>query len=215
MARIHPGIHPGVDDAGAADPHTGGMTLSDYLIDIGLIALVLLQVRGRRLTTRGLLLPLAIVGYVAVTYLKGVPTSGNDLVLVVGCALAGAALGALSGTFTSVYPDHDGIPVAKAGAIAAGLWILGTGARLTFQVYATHGGGAAVERFSASHAITSVGAWTAALILMALCEAVSRTGILAWRGTAVRRRMPVDVPVRVGGTVRATAAASAVHDGGR
>jgi len=167
------------------------MTFSDYLIDISLIALVLLQVRGRRLTTRDLLLPLGIVVYVAVHYLRGVPTSGNDLVLVAGCAAVGATLGALSGSFTAVYPGEDGIPFAKAGLVAAGLWVLGTGGRLAFQVYATHGGGAAVERFSAAHSITSVSAWTAALILMALSEAVCRTGILAWRSTTVRRQLPV------------------------
>src|SRR6202044_372579 len=87
-----------------------------------------------------------------------------------------------------VRPDKDGIPYAKAGLLAAGLWILGTGGRLAFQVYASHGGGAAVEHFSTSHAITTVSAWTDALILMALCEAVIRTAIIGWRAAAVRRR---------------------------
>ena len=118
------------------------MTFTDYLIDISLIALVLVQVRGRRITTRGLLLPVGIVTYVAFTYLKGIPTAGNDLVLVLGCAAVGALLGGLAGRFTTVRPDAQGIPVAKAGLAAAGLWILGTGGRFAFQVYATHGGGA-------------------------------------------------------------------------
>jgi hypothetical protein len=122
------------------------MTFSDYLIDISLIALVIFQIRGRRLTTKTLLLPLAIVGYVAYSYLRGIPTAGNDLLLVAGCAAVGATLGGLSGRFTSVYPDVDGVPIAKAGLIAAGLWILGTGARLAFQLYASHGDGAAIER---------------------------------------------------------------------
>jgi hypothetical protein len=163
------------------------MTFSDYLIDISLIALVVFQIRGRRLTTRALLLPLGIVSWVAYSYLRGVPTAGNDLFLVVGCAALGATLGGLSGRFTSVYPDADGTPMAKAGLIAAALWILGTGARLAFQLYATHGGGAAVGRFSVAHSITSASAWTAALILMALSEATFRTGILAWRANAVRQ----------------------------
>jgi hypothetical protein len=180
------------------------MTFTDYLIDITLIAIVLFQVRGRRLTIHALLLPVGIVTYVAVTYLKGIPTAGNDLVLVVGCAAIGALLGGLAGRFTSVTAGRDRIPVAKAGLVAAGLWILGTAGRLAFQVYATHGGGPAIERFSAAHSITSVQAWTSALILMALCEAVVRTGILAWRGSAVRRRQPVPIvattptPARVG-----------------
>jgi hypothetical protein len=164
------------------------MTFTDYLIDISLIAIVLVQVRGRRLTTRELLLPVGIVGFVAYTYLRTIPTAGNDLVLVIGCAALGALLGALAGRFTSVTAGADGVPFAKAGLVAAGLWILGTGGRLAFQVYASHGGHAAIERFSATHSITSIAAWTSALILMALCEAVVRTSILAQRGAMVRRQ---------------------------
>jgi hypothetical protein len=37
------------------------MTFSDYLIDITLIGLVLVQVKSRRLTVRALLLPIGIV----------------------------------------------------------------------------------------------------------------------------------------------------------
>ena len=122
-----PGIHPGADDPRTAILDTRPMTFTDYLIDISLIALVLFQIRGRRLTTRALLLPLAIVGYVAYSYLRGVPTAGNDLYLVAGCAALGAALGGLSGKFTSVYAGGDGVPMAKAGLIAAarGCWAPG------------------------------------------------------------------------------------------
>jgi hypothetical protein len=164
------------------------MTFTDYLIDISLIGIVLLQVRGRRLSTRELLLPVGIVAFVAYTYLRNIPTAGNELVLVIGCAALGALLGALAGRFTSVTAGPDGVPFAKAGLAAAALWILGTGGRLAFQVWATHGGGSAIERFSLAHSITSVSAWTSALILMALSEAVVRTGILGWRASAVRRR---------------------------
>jgi hypothetical protein len=156
------------------------MTFTDYLIDISLIGIVLVQVKRRRLTVTALLLPMGIVAYVAATYLKGIPTAHNDLVLIIGAALVGATLGGLAGTFTSVTRGPDGV-FAKAGLAAAGLWILGTGGRLAFQVWATHGGGTDVAHFSASHGITSVTAWTSALILMALSEATVRTGVLAWR----------------------------------
>jgi hypothetical protein len=141
------------------------MTFSDYLIDISLIALVL---------------PLGIVVYVAYSYLKGIPTAHNDLFLVVGAAVVGATLGTLAGKFTKVTRGADGV-FAKAGLAAAGLWILGTGGRLAFQVWATHGGGPAIAHFSATHGITSATAWTSALILMALSEATTRTGVLTWR----------------------------------
>jgi hypothetical protein len=157
------------------------MTLSDYLIDITLISLVLIQIRARKLSVKALLLPLGLVAYVAYEYLRGVPTAHNDLFLVVGAAVVGATLGGLAGSFTSVHRADDGSVWAKAGLAAAALWILGTGGRLAFQLYASHGGGASVAHFSATHGITSATAWTAALILMALSEATMRTSILGWR----------------------------------
>jgi hypothetical protein len=157
------------------------MTISDYLIDITLISLVLIQIRSRKLSVKALLLPLGLVGYVAYEYLRGVPTAHNDLFLVVGAAVVGATLGGLAGLFTSVRRADDGSVWAKAGLAAAALWILGTGGRLAFQLYASHGGGASIAHFSASHGITSVTAWAAALILMALSEATMRTSILGWR----------------------------------
>jgi hypothetical protein len=161
------------------------MTLSDYAIDIALIALVFLQVRGRRLTTRSLILPIVLVGWAAATYLHGIPTAGNDLVLVIAGAAAGISLGVLAGMFTSVRPGADGSPFAKAGAMAAALWVLGVGTRFAFQLYASHGGAGAIGRFSSAHSITSSEAWVAALILMALGEAVARTAVLGVRAYAL------------------------------
>ena len=103
------------------------MSTSDYIIDITLIALVLVQIRSRRLTVKALLLPLGLVSYVAYEYLRGVPTAHNDLFLVVGAAVVGATLGGLAGRFTSVTRAADGTVWAKAGVAAAVLWILGTG----------------------------------------------------------------------------------------
>jgi hypothetical protein len=158
------------------------MTITDYLIDIALLAVVFLQIRGRRLTLRSLLLPVALCAWAAVNYLHGIPTAGNDLVLVAVAAGVGITLGALAGTFTKVLAGKDGHPVAKAGVLAAILWVAGIGTRFAFQLYATHGGSGAIARFSASHAITSGEAWVAALILMALGEALTRTAVVAARG---------------------------------
>jgi hypothetical protein len=176
------------------------MTFSDYLIDVTLIGLVLVQIRARRLTVKALLLPLGLVAYVADSYLRGVPTAHNDLFLIVGAAVVGATLGALAGRFTSVTKAADGSVWAKAGFAAAALWILGTGGRLAFQLYASHGGGPAIAHFSATHGITSAKAWTATLILMALSEAVMRTTVLGWRfsrlheGSPLARTTSAEVP---------------------
>ena len=186
------------------------MTTTDYVLDIALIAIVLLQIRGRRLTPRSQLIPLAIVAWAADNYLHGIPTAGNDLLLVIGCAAVGTVLGTLCAVFTSVRPDTQGFPVAKAGVVAAVLWILGVGARFAFQLYATHGGQAAIARFSLAHDITSSEAWTAALVLMALCEVVARVGILAWRGYTVRQMSGnmAGSPARSGETLAGSPAAS-------
>lgn len=157
------------------------MTFSDYLIDIALIGIVLLQVRGRRLTLRTLLLPIGLVGWAASAYLKSMPTAGNDLVLIGLCAAAGTVLGAGAGLTTRVTRSGDGTIVARAGFAAAGLWILGMGFRLAFQLYATHGGAASIGRFSITHHITTDQAWVAALVLMAILEALARTAVLAVR----------------------------------
>jgi hypothetical protein len=157
------------------------MTITDYAIDIVLIGLVAFQIHGMRLTRRALILPLVLVGIVATNYLKTIPTAGNDLFLIVGLTAIGATLGSLAGLFTSVRQDSSGTPVAKAGAVAAILWVLGVGSRFAFQLYVSHGGFPAVAHFSATHDITSGAAWTAALVLMALTEVLCRHAIIVFR----------------------------------
>ena len=56
-------------------------------------------IRGRRLTIRNLGLPIAIVAYFLIAYLKGVPTAGNDLYLIGG----GVALGLIFGVGAGVF----------------------------------------------------------------------------------------------------------------
>jgi len=163
-----------------------GMSLTDYLLNLALIGLVVVQLRGRRLTTRALVMPLGIVGYAVVHYLHGVPTRGNDLVLVTGAILLGAALGTAAALLTRIE-QRDGFTVARATVWAAGLWVLGVGCRMGFALYSTHGGASAIGRFSAAHHITSGEAWVAALVLMSLTEVVCRTGVLAVRGGTIGR----------------------------
>lgn len=195
------------------------MTFSDYLLNGALIALVLLQVRGRRLSIRTLLLPLGIVTWAATQYLHGVPTAGNDLALESAGVTAGLALGVGCGLATSLFRRDDGVAMARAGLLAASLWVLGVGARVAFSLYATHGGGGAIERFSASHHITSTQAWVTTLILMALVEVVSRNAVLFLRMRALGLHLsapvpapvsvPVSVPVAVPVPAPTSAAASA------
>ena len=172
------------------------MTLTDWFIDIALVALVLRQIRPRAVDLRYVLVPLVLVGWAAVSYLRTIPTTGNNLVLVGTLMALGAVLGLLSGAFTTVRAG-DGVAMARSGVVACALWVLGVGCRLGFQLYATHGGGPAIERFGVQHAITTDTAWTAALILMALAEVVLRLGVIVARAHRVAAGVPVRVPAGV------------------
>jgi hypothetical protein len=163
------------------------MTPFDYLLNITLVALVVLQMRGRRLDRRGLLLPLVLVAWAASQYLRGIPTAGNDGLLVAIGVLAGLGFGSASAALTRLTADEDGVPVARATLGAAALWIVGIGARMGFSLFVTHGGAPTVARFSQAHQLTPEG-WVTAMVLMALVEVVTRTLIL-WL-----RSRPVDAP---------------------
>jgi hypothetical protein len=157
------------------------MTTTDYLLNITLIGLVILQVRGHKITRARLVFPLVATVWVASQYLHTIPTAGNDTVLEIGLGLLGTALGVLAALATSVRRDGEGAgggAFAKAGLVAAVLWVLGIGSRVGFSLWVTHGGAPSVGRFSAAHHITSGTAWTAAFILMALLEVASRTVVL-------------------------------------
>ncbi|MER8161855.1 hypothetical protein [Streptomyces sp. NPDC094472] len=156
------------------------MDIKDWLIDVALVGMVLLQLRGRRLTAKTLLLPVALVAWAATKYLHEIPTSGNDLLLIVATTLIGLALGAGAGMLTRVYHNDDGEVIARATATAAVLWVVGCGFRMAFQLFATQGGDEAIGRFSTDYHLDPT-AWAPAILLMALAEVIARTAIVAWR----------------------------------
>jgi hypothetical protein len=157
------------------------MNFADWLVNIALVALVLRQIRWNRIDRRFILLPLILVGVAASNYLKTVPTAGNDLVLVIALMTVGITFGGLSAWATTVRTE-GGTAFVRARGLSVVLWIAGIGSRMAFELYATHGGAPSIAHFSASHHITSMEAWTAALVLMALAEVITRVGILALRG---------------------------------
>lgn len=152
----------------------------DYLFPLLLILSVLRQVRGRRLTWFQLAWPVGLVIWAALTYVRGFPVTGANLVLVAAATVTGSMLGVLAGMFTSIHRRGDGTLIAKATATTVVLWICGTAGRLVFGLYAEHGGGPAIATFSHAHGI-SITAWAASLVLMALCEVAGRTAVLGIR----------------------------------
>jgi hypothetical protein len=162
----------------------------DYILDAVLVATIFLQFRGRRLTVRNLLLPVAIVVYFLVAYLKGVPTAGNDLYLILGGVALGLIFGVGAGAFTRVYHGEKGI-YAKAGLLAAAFWTTGVVLRTAFSLYASDGGASAdrvIGRLMHSWNITTSNAIVACLLLMVLVEVGSRQLIVGLRYLRLRNR---------------------------
>jgi len=166
------------------------MTISEYALNFALVGLVVLQIRGVKVTKAALLFPVVVTTWVATSLLKTIPTAGNDLVLVISGALAGAALGACAGLATGVT-RRGATAIAKAGALAAVLWVAGIGARVAFSLWTSHGGASTIRDFSVAHHITGGAAWGTAFILMAISEVAVRTGVIYLKarrtGAAIER----------------------------
>lgn len=166
------------------------MNVLDYILDAVLIATIFLQFRGRRLTPRSLILPIAIVVYFLFAYLKGVPTAGNDVYLIAGGVALGLIFGGGAGVFTRVYPGEKGV-YAKAGLLAATFWTVGVVLRTAFSLYASDGGASAdraIGNVMHSWNITSSNAIVACLLLMVLVEVGSRQLIIGARYLKLRNQ---------------------------
>ena len=164
------------------------MTFTDYLLDTVLVLLVIRQIRESRLDLRATLLPIGLAVGIGGSYLHGIPTAGNDLLLVVVLTAVGVTLGLISALTTRVRSDGGRYPLVKAGWIAGGAWVAGMGSRFAFAFWASHGGAPQLGRFSVEHHITSGAAWTAALVLMALGEVLVRTLVLVARGARLQQQ---------------------------
>ncbi|CAM5280265.1 hypothetical protein AB0M94_13545 [Streptomyces xanthochromogenes] len=170
------------------------MTTTEWITDIALILVVFRQLREGRLDAKTFLIPLGIVGFVAYSYLDTIPTAGNDLVLIATLMAVGAVLGIAGGIYTRIRA-LDGHLMIKAGAVSAILWVVGMGARMGFQLWVEHGGGADdVARFSLAHDITSSQAWVTAFVLMALTEVITRVATIYLRS---RTRTAAALPAPV------------------
>jgi hypothetical protein len=173
-------INPEADVRTRRGDHDAPMTTTDYLIDSVLVLLVLLQIKEQTLTTKTLVRPLVIVGIAVATYLHGIPTAGNDLVLVAILALVGTAIGLASAQTVLMRVGAGGDVLARAGWASGFFWVLGMGSRFAFIYWITHTGTSSIAHFSAQHAITG-SAWTVALLAMAACEVASRSALMAVR----------------------------------
>jgi hypothetical protein len=198
---INPDSHPGADAWRGPARHADGMNI--YLINALLVLLVIRQIREHQLDLRALAVPVLAVSAAAVMFLHAVPGGGSDIALDLLCLSAGAALGAIGGLATHLRVGADGRPLGRAGVLAAGTWIAGVGARMVFYFAATHGAGPAIAAFSIAHHITGSAAWTAALVMMALADVLTRLAVVYLRG----HRLTVKAAPVIAPSVQAGAAA--------
>src|SRR5580698_82271 len=157
------------------------MSVTDYVIDLLLIAVIFRQVRTHELTTRSAVLPLLLMAVAGFVYLRPVDLHGNDLALIAVLGAAGIVIGAVSGMADSVRLTPEGRVLARAGAFSVVAWVAGMGSRFGFEYYAYHSGSAAVARYSIGHDITGAQIWTTALVLMAFGQVIARVGLLQIR----------------------------------
>ena len=190
---FHPVIDLSADVRTAFSDDHAAMTFTDYLLDSALVLLVLFQIKERKLTTKALVRPLVIVGIAVLNYLHGIPTAGNDLVLLVVLALLGLLIGVASGQAVMMRRDRDGDVLARAGWISGFFWVLGMGSRFAFAYWSSHGGMDSIGRFSVHHSISGGEAWTVALLAMAVFEVLGRTLVMAARRRELQARRPMQL----------------------
>jgi hypothetical protein len=157
------------------------MRTTDYLINAVFVLIVFRQARERELDRRSVVIPLAIIAYVAHLYVRSIPSAGNDLVLIGALGSIGLGLGIASGLATNVRAGENGLAVARVGWTAGALLIAGIGSRMVFAFALSHGARHTIASFSYAHQIGAA-AWPVALVLMALLEVSTRIAIVALRG---------------------------------
>jgi hypothetical protein len=128
-----------------------------------------------------------IVGIAVATYVRGIPTAGNGLVLVAILALVGGAIGLASAQTVLMRVGAGGGVLARAGWGSGFFWVFGVGSRFAFIYWITHSGASSIAHVSAQHAVTG-SAWTVALLAMAVWEVVSRSVLLAVRRQRLQGR---------------------------
>ncbi|MFE4977935.1 hypothetical protein ACFRAR_38280 [Kitasatospora sp. NPDC056651] len=165
------------------------MGWTDWAVSLGLIALVLRQIRGRKTTALGLVWPVGLVVWAGFEYFGDFPAETSDLLFAGALGTLGIALGVGCGLLTKVHREGEDV-VVRATLPAAVLWIVGMAGRLAFGIVALHGGAEAIGELSEKLDMHSAETWPTSLILMALCEVVSRSGLLLFQYWKAKRSLP-------------------------
>jgi hypothetical protein len=173
------------------------VTLQIWILIAAVFAAVVLTRLGRhRYTRRQRVLTLAVVALLLAKYVRGMPTTGDDLALELGCVAVGALFGVGMLAVTSVgRDDTSGQIWVRAGLAYLVLWVIMLGTRVVFAYSATGWARSDIGHFFATNHLSS-GAVTPAFVLMTIGSLVVVTLGTATRASQLTSadRQPDDVP---------------------
>jgi membrane protein CcdC involved in cytochrome C biogenesis len=110
------------------------MTASIWvLVLVVFVAVVFLRMGRHRYTRRQRVLPLVVVLVLALNYVVGMPTTGNDVAFELSCLAIGALFGVAMVAVTAVeHEEATGQVWVRAGAAYLILWVILLGSRVFF-----------------------------------------------------------------------------------
>ena len=115
------------------------MTLELWILILAVFAAVVFLRLGRhRYTRRQRVLTLALLVVLILRYVKGMPTTGNDLILEMSCLALGVVFGfAMLGVISVEQDEKTGEVWVRAGLAFLLLWVVLLGSRILFAYSAS------------------------------------------------------------------------------
>lgn len=113
------------------------MDTQSWILILALLAMVIFRQLGeKKFTIKSIVLPIIIVGYFSLKYVKQVPLGGSNTIILVSMIIAGIVLGILMLLSTKAYLK-DGVRFVRSGAPYLILWIIGLGSKILVVDYIT------------------------------------------------------------------------------
>jgi hypothetical protein len=115
------------------------MTLELWVLILAVfVAVVFLRLGRHRYTRRQRVLTLALLVVLILRYVKGMPTTGNDLILEMSCLALGVLFGfAMLAVMSVEHDEKTGEVWVRAGLAFLLLWVVLLGSRVMFAYSAT------------------------------------------------------------------------------
>ena len=174
------------------------MTLEIWIVILAVFAAVVFLRLGRHhYTRRQRVLTLALIAALILRYVKGMPTTGNDLLLEIACLGLGLVFGFAMLRVISV--DHDessGEIWVRAGVAYLVLWVVLLGSRVLFAYSATGWAHRDIGRFFIDNRL-SFTAISPAFVLMTIGSIGVVTIGLAIQATSLQRGEAPGSSVRI------------------